>query len=95
MHVNFGSFNSSNPFANGVESLETLTGRRLIKTNPWKVARPLVITKQLNMKFEDGSSRLVNSVAEVRVMEETYPSTYIIKETIEEPKPFSIYFICR
>lgn len=95
MYVNFTSFNSVSPFRNEVESLETMTGRRLIKTHPWVGERSLIITKQLKLRYEKSESQLVSSTAEVRVMEESYPSTFIIKETVMAAKPFSVYFICQ
>jgi hypothetical protein len=96
-HVDFTAFNSVNPFANGVQSIETMTGRRLVRTHPWPDEKPLVITKKVTVRYEaeDKKPELVDSVAEIRVTEESYPSTFIVKETVMLAKRISIYYLCR
>ncbi len=95
-YINMNSFNSVNPFGNGVESLETMTGRRLIKTHPWPAERSLILEKKINVTFaDDRKPVLAEAVTEVRVSEESYPSTYLVKETIKLPEPFSVFYICR
>lgn len=94
-YIHLSSFNSVSPFDNKVESMETMTGRILIKTHPWKDDLPLKIHKTLNIQFEDGSKKLVESIAEIRVAEEGYSAGFVIKETVMLPKKFSIYFLCR
>lgn len=95
-YIHLSSFNSVNPFDNGVESLETMTGRRLVKTHPWPMEKPLTLNKKVTVTFSDERKpALVDAIAEVRVTEESYPSTFIIKETVLLPKPFSIFYLCQ
>jgi|GEM_PF-5174965 len=95
-YINMTSFNSVNPFGNGVQSIETMTGRRLVKTHPWPVEAALTLSKKVTVRFEDTRPpQLVDAITEVRVTEGGYPSTYIVKETVLLPQKFSIYFICQ
>lgn len=95
-YINMNSFNSVNPFGNGVISLETMTGRRLVKTHPWLGEKPLVLNKKVTVTFDDERKPVhTDAVTEVRVTEEGYPSTFVIKETILLPNKFSLYFICQ
>lgn len=95
-YINMSSFNSVNPFNNGVVSIETMTGRRLVKTHPWPNEKALVLNKKVTVTFDDDRAPvLADAVTDIRVTEESYPSTFVVKETVLLPKPFSIYYICQ
>lgn len=96
-HVSFESFGAHNNFGNGISDMETVTSRELIMVRDWEDGKSLVFRKHMTLRFtEDAKSpQVVPAVAEMRVKDGTYPSTYIIRETIEGPRRFSLYYICQ
>ena len=96
LHVTFEAFGAINPFNNGVASIETAHGRRLLDLKGWKNGSPVQIQKNVSLHFSDARPpAVVQATSEVRVIDETYPSTYLVRETIHADKPFQIFLICQ
>lgn len=96
-HVTFESFGAENPYRNGVSDLETVTSRQLVKVRDWNEGAPLQLTRHMLVRYAD-DKKLAGSVAafaEVRVMDGTYPSTYIIREIVKTTPEFTLYYFCQ
>ncbi|MGZ3723258.1 MAG: hypothetical protein ACXVA9_10025 [Bdellovibrionales bacterium] len=96
-HVGFESFNAENPFQNGVSDLETTTSRQLVNVREWVDGRPLILNKRVRVRYSDDKTppQTVMAVDEIKVKDGTYPSTYIVRETIQTEPKFNLYFICQ
>lgn len=95
-HVGFESFQAVNPYQNGLLDLETATSRQLVNVREWTDGKSLILNKKVHVRFTaDKPSQTVPATVEIKVKDGTYPSTYIIRETIEIEPKFNLYFICQ
>jgi hypothetical protein len=86
-----------NPYQNGYVTIETVPSRQLINLKQWKNGQSLKLFKTVRLTKgrdeDDAGTAYVSD--EFKVIAETYPATFIVKETIFTSQKFSLYFFCR
>ncbi|MGE4131296.1 MAG: hypothetical protein AB7F86_06635 [Bdellovibrionales bacterium] len=95
-YLSLGAFGSENPFHNEVGEIETVHGRTLLQLRDWRDGTALSISKQSRLQFiSNKPSETVKSRVEVRVLDGTYPSTYLVREVVETQPKMEIYLVCQ
>jgi hypothetical protein len=96
-HVSFESYGARNPYQNGVADMDTVTGRQLISVRGWIDGQTLKLRKYVTVSFvqEGTAPKTVRAEDEFRVMDGTYPSTYLVRETVFLDSGFVLYYMCQ
>lgn len=85
-----------NPFNNGIHAMNSGVSKQLLNFDKWKKGQPLRLYKTIRLDFGKGEEeKVVSAQDEFRVLSESYPVTFLVKETVLAKSPFSLYFICQ
>jgi hypothetical protein len=95
--INFTLFGGPNPYQNGIASMETLPSRRLLNVRYWIDGQILSFYKNVKVTFVDEALAPLTALAkdEIKVIDHSYPETYLVRETVFIPSEFQMYFICQ
>jgi hypothetical protein len=91
-------FGETNPYgATHVLEVETDSPRKLVNLQNWKEGASLQIAKTATVTFfeESRATKTVLATDEFRVIPETYPKTFVVRETIYADKKIAVYYICQ
>lgn len=94
--ITFTMFGTTNPYKNGVADVETTTSRQLINLRQWQNGQSLALKKLVTVypEKEDQIPYQTEATVEVRVIDDSYPRLYIVRETVMTEPKFTYYFIC-
>jgi len=85
-----------NPYQNHVMEIEAVASRQLVDLGHWQDGQSLKIFKTVSVSNvdDDAPAKAVFASDEIKVIEESFPPMYIVKEIVLTEKPFSYYFLC-
>jgi hypothetical protein len=84
-----------NPWQNGFTEIESASPRRLINLRGWQEGQSLRLDKRVTLVAADRvSSEVARSEAEFRIVRDTYPPQFIVREKIQSERPLTLYYFC-
>lgn len=85
------------PYQNGFDQIESSVSRQLVNFAHWPAGRTLKLFKSVSLSYMDPNTPKQTAYAadEFKVIENSYPPTFIVKETIYAKKKLYFYFICQ
>lgn len=97
MYVNFDSFGAINPFRNDVATIQSITQRRLFMRDNFTDGQALKLSFPLEIHYnEEGKApATTEGNFEFRVLDGTYPSTYLARQTVGTDKQFQLFYLCQ
>jgi hypothetical protein len=93
----FFSFNEFNPYKNGLSSVRSESPRKLTNLNGWVDGQALQIGKIVAVTAQDPKVKpqRVPAIDELRVLGESYPPMFLVREVVYLDKRFALYMICQ
>jgi len=91
------AFDDFNPFGNHVLYFQSGVTRTLIDATNWVDGQVLKFRKPVVVGYDEtgGETETVYARDEIKQIDDVYPATYIIRETVFTKKPFHVYFLCQ
>jgi hypothetical protein len=96
-HFSFVSFGGFNPYGNAMSDVDTVSSVVLLNVRRWRDGQVLKIKKLVNVSstVDNSPPENVPALDEIKVLDGTYPSMFMVRETIYAKTKFTVYFICQ
>jgi hypothetical protein len=93
-HLNLASFD---PYQADLDQIETVTSRQLVNFGGWTDGQSMKLFKTVSLSYMDPNTPKATGYVtdEFKIIEDTYPPTFIVKETISVGKNLIFYFVCQ
>ena len=85
-----------NPWQNGLMEIESASPRKLINLRDWQDGQSLKIDKRVSLVPADRSAapRIARAETEFRIVRDTYPPQFIVRESIAGTPQLTLFYFC-
>lgn len=94
--ITFSLYGARNPFKNDVSDIDSDTSRSLVPLRHWQDGETLKFTKNITVHSTKRTKlpEQLTSDVEVRVLPDSYPPLFIVRQRFHTNPAFTAYFLC-
>jgi len=93
--ITFSRYDASNPYKNDIEDIDSDSSRSLVALRHWQDGESLKFTKNITVHSKTSKSpQKLTSDVEIRVIPDSYPSLFLIRQRFHTNPTITAYFIC-